>query len=124
MQPIGSFSPGDRIFFVTDLMAHATNAQGEVLIFSQRIGLKATCLLDQITSPRAHCARYHRDAIQARKGAPIHVLRRDVLESLPARHDVYAIADLSVAGDSADYGIIKTTRQSPHRMWRKQSVGV
>src|SRR5207237_1450216 len=86
-QSMRRFGPPDRGFFVPDPVTTLANLQREILIFGERVIAETAALFDQFSSPRADCARHHRDAVQARERAPIHVLRRDVLKRLPARYD-------------------------------------
>src|SRR5437016_13560626 len=89
-QCLRRFRPTDGSFFITDLIAKLSNLQRQVLVFGEGVGAKAATLLDQFPAPRAHGAWHDRDAIQAGKCAPVHVLRGDVLQSLPTRDDVDA----------------------------------
>ncbi len=55
-----------------------------------------------VAPPRADRTGNDRDAVQTRKSAAVEILRRDVFERLPFRHDVDSIADFGVSGDRAD----------------------
>ena len=79
---------------------------------------------DQFTPPRADRARDHRDAVQQIERAPIQVLARDVLERLPARQQVQAVADLGVARDRGDARIGEVSSQARHGLPLEQRVGI
>src|SRR6266404_8960894 len=85
LQSSGRFRPGDRSFFVPDLVSEFAYLQRKVLIFGQGVWAKSAATFDQLAPPRADCAGHDRDAVKAGKRAPIHVLRSDVFQRLPTR---------------------------------------
>jgi len=98
-QIVWRFSPGDRRFFVTNRVTQPSDSQRQILIFRQSVCRETAGFDQQVLAPCAHSARHNRDAIETRERAPVHILRSDVFECLPARHQVYAVAKLCAAID-------------------------
>src|SRR6266404_4302062 len=96
-QRLRRFGPTDGRLFITDLITELANLQSQILIFSQRVGAKTTALFYQFSSPRADRAGHDGDAIHAGKRTPVHVLRGDVFQSLPASNYVDAVSHFGIA---------------------------
>src|SRR5262245_12636344 len=97
-QGLRRFGPADRRLFIANLVPELTYLERKILILGECVGAEATTFFNQLSSPRADCARYHRDAIQAGKRAAVHILRGDVLQGLPACNDVDAISNFRISG--------------------------
>ena len=123
-QSLRGFRPADRLFFIADLVAALANLHRQVLIFRQCALAKAAALFNQLPSPRPNCAGHNGDAVQARERAPIHILRSNVLQRLPARDDVDAVTDLRIAGDCAHGRIDEAARQRTNRLRGELRVGI
>src|SRR5262249_45234675 len=73
-QGLRRFGPADCGFFVSNLVATLAYLQREILIFGERVRAEAAAFENQFPSPGTDGARYDSDAVQAGKGATIHVL--------------------------------------------------
>ena len=81
-------------------------------------------MINQFATPCPDRAGNDSYTVEAGKRAPIHVLRSDVFQRLPARHDVDAVADFRITGDGADLRIDKAASQGSNRVGGKLRVGV
>src|SRR4029077_38536 len=79
----GSFGPGDSFFVVADAPAEAADGDGEIGIFSNRVGGDSTGGFDCLLAPRAERTGNDGDAVEKIESALFHVLASDVLERLP-----------------------------------------
>src|SRR4051794_15875060 len=93
---VGCFRVSDRLVGVRDRVAAASNRQREILVLRQRVLAEATGLLHERLAPGTDRARHDGDAVEERECAAIEILARHVLDRLPARDEVHAVADLCV----------------------------
>ena len=86
--------------------------------------MEAARLEHGLAPPGADGARHDGHRSDKVPGAPLEVLRSDVLQRLPARQPVDAVANLGVAGDRAHPGVRKWASQPRHRLGGEDRVAV
>jgi hypothetical protein len=86
--------------------------------------VEAAFVEHRLSSPRAHRAGHDRHGRKEVPGAPLEVLRGDILERLPARVPVHAVADLGVSGHRAHARVFERLDQPRHRVGHEERVAV
>ena len=99
---VGRLGPRDCALAVGDRVTYPPDRDGEVLVFGERSCVKPPASRST-TPPRADRAGDDRVCSRAERTGG-RGSASDVLERLPPRDEVHAIADLGVAGDGATSG--------------------
>ena len=115
---------GQRLVLVDDLVALFEQVHGEVGVFGDGVGVVSAAGLDRRGAPRADGPGNHHDHVEEVQRAALEVLAGDVLERLPARPQVDAVAHLGVAGDRADLRVGEVADQVGDGVVRDDAVGV
>ena len=121
---IGRFGPADGFFGVGDSPAAATDGDGQIGIFGDRVRGETAGLADGRGTPGAERSGNDRDAVQQIEGALLKILTGDVFQRLPAGDPGVAVADLDVAGDRADAGIDHVAHHAADGVGSDGGIGV
>src|SRR5258708_39518195 len=91
-----SFRPGDGLFVVDNAPTEAADSNGQIGVFGHGGRSDAARGFNGFLAPRTERSGHNGNAIQQVKGALLHVLAGDTIESLPAPQSACTGAGLHV----------------------------
>ena len=103
----GRLSVGESAVFKINSQALFEQVHGEVGVFGDGVERIAAGRFDGSGAPCADGAGDDGDDVKEVESAALKILAGDVFEGLPAGPEIDAVADLGVAGDGADSGILE-----------------
>jgi len=107
-----SFGEGESAVLVFHAVAVAQEGHGQIRIFGDGVHVVATGFADCVHAPGTDRSWHDAHCAHGVKSPPLEILAGDVFERLPARPEIYAIANLGVSRDCADFRVQEVRHQS------------
>lgn len=121
---VWSFCQSYSILFIENFVSELSYLDSQIRIFCQGIRTKSTCLSHETRSPGTHSSWDDSYTVEHDKSSSIEILAHDILECLPAGHEIHPISDLGISGDRSDFLVFEMPHEIHNRILGKDGICV